>query len=149
MAVVLVAALTRFVAFSDTTGLRNQAFSEAASQLAAQANFIRTRILLCGSDFPDGNNATGYRPALPAGTPSVAASTLICPGTGQNLWAGTDGVSLPPAPKYMGGVWQYANDATNVRIGILGDVGVLNQAALRLGADATVSAGALYYKVSN
>lgn len=149
MAVVLVVALTNFVALSDTTGLRNQAFADAGSQVATQANLIRTRILLCGSDYPDGSNGTSYRPALPAGSPAIAVSTLVCPGTGQNIWTGNDGVSLPPSPKFMSAPWQYANDGTSARIAIAGDTAALTQAANRLGAEATVSAGQLTYKVSN
>ncbi|WP_425953233.1 hypothetical protein [Ralstonia pseudosolanacearum] len=152
IAVVLVGALTQMVALSDTMGLRNQAFGNAAAQVAAQADFIRTRVLLCGSDYPDGNNGTAYRPALPGGTPSIAATAMVCPGTGQNLWVGTDGVTLPPSPKFMTSGWWYANDATSARIAIGGDQTTLNMAATRLGSNAIVTAGTpatLTYTVSN
>lgn len=151
MAVVLVGALTQMVAFSDTMGLRNQAYGNAAAQVAAQADLIRTRVLLCGSDYPDGNNGTSYHPALPGGT-GVSVGLMTCPGTGQNLWSGTDGVTLPPPPKFMGGVWWYTNDVAGARIAIGGDQATLSMAAARLGSMATVTAGTpatLTYTVSN
>ncbi|WP_432263147.1 hypothetical protein [Cupriavidus sp. TMH.W2] len=149
MSVVLVAALTQFVAMSDTMGLRNQSYADAGSQVAIQANLIRARILLCGSDYPDGNNGTPYRPALPGGSVALFVSTLVCPGTAQNLWTGTDGVTYPPTPKFMTRNWQYVNDATSARLMIVGDGNALAQAATRLGTDATVSGSILTFKVSN
>lgn len=151
-AVVLVGALTYFSASSDTMGLRNQAYANAAAQVAAQADFIRTRTLLCGSDYPDGSNGTSYRPALPAATAGVSATAMVCPGTGQNLWVGTDGVTLPPQPKFMTSGWSYVNDATSARIAITGDQTTLTMAVNRLGSAATLTAGSpatLTYTVSN
>ncbi|MEX3983829.1 hypothetical protein AB4Y45_33125 [Paraburkholderia sp. EG287A] len=149
VAVVLAGAVAAFVAFSDTSGLRNQAYSDAGAQVAVQASFLRARITLCGSDYPDGVNGTAYRPALPAAATTVAVGTLICPGTGQNLWLGTDGVTLPPAPKFMTGAWQFVNDGTSARLTITGDSRALGVAQQRLGADAALSGTTLTYLVSN
>jgi len=88
---------------------------------------------------------------LPGGT-GVSVALMTCPGTGQNLWNGTDGVTLPPQPKYMAGVWLYTNDSTSARIAIGGDQATLNLAAARLGSMATVTPGSpatLTYTVSN
>ncbi|MBK3780206.1 hypothetical protein G3A43_08040 [Paraburkholderia aspalathi] len=149
VAVVLAGAVIAFVAYSDTSGLRNQAYSDAGAQVAVQANFLRARINLCGADYPDGANGTSYRPALPAAATVVAVSTLVCPGTGQNLWLGTDGVTLPPVPKFMTGTWQFTNDSTSARLTIVGDSRTLTFATQRLGADAVLNGTTLTYLVSN
>ncbi|WP_126223427.1 hypothetical protein [Burkholderia ambifaria] len=149
VAVILAVVVTAFVAQSDTSGLRNQAYTNAAAQVATQANFIRARILLCGSDYPDGVNGTSYRPALPAAPTATAVSALICPGTGQNLWVGTDGVTLPVAPAFMTSGWAYTNDGTSARLTITGDTRTLTFAAQRLGADAALASNQLTFLVSN
>lgn len=149
MAVVLAVAVTRLMTATDTVGVRNQAESNYASQVAAQANLIRSRILLCASDYPDGNNGTAYRPALPAAALEVDVSTLVCPGTTQSLWNGTDGVTYPPTPKMTTTVWVYVNDAVSARLAIAGDTAMLSKAAARLGPDATLSGSNLTYKVAN
>jgi hypothetical protein len=149
VAVILAVVVTAFVAQSDTSGLRNQAYTNAAAQVATQANFIRARILLCGSDYPDGVNGTSYRPALPAAVTATAVSALVCPGTGQNLWVGTDGVTLPVAPAFMSSGWAFTNDGTSARLTITGDSRTLTFAAQRLGADAALASNQLTFLVSN
>jgi type II secretory pathway pseudopilin PulG len=88
--------------------------------LYAQAQLIRTKILKCSFDHPEGNNGSGFRLSLPAApTADTAVSALTCPGAsaGQaGLWTGTDAVWLPNPPSGFGGGWSYRNDATSARI---------------------------------
>lgn len=105
-----------------------------ASDLVSQVQLIRSQIAKCAMNYPSGNNGSANHLAYPyygtAANTGVAAtgavSGLYCPGTGSgnntdatdaNLWSGTDGVFLPAAPGDFG-AWQYANDATSVRLTI-------------------------------
>ena len=109
--------------------------------LNTQAAVIRTRILSCATDYPQGNNQTAYNPRYPAALTAVAVSTLICPGTTQLLWNNADGITLPPRLSGLSD-WTYTNDATSLRISISATtaerVPLLTNAALQLGPQATV-----------
>lgn len=113
---VLLIALTATITRINKSNAQFYFTKSASTNLVAQANIIRERVLACAIMYPNGDNGTGFHIAYPGGT-GVAVSTLTCPGSSVNLWTGIDGaMSLPPITGF--GVWTYANDATSVRISI-------------------------------
>ena len=126
---------------SDATAMmRNQA---QVSTLVAQASLIRSRILQCGIEYPEGDNGTGFRPPYPAEpNPSPSVSLLTCPGSGQSLWDSADAVSMPTQVSGFSS-WSYSNDAVGMSISTTAPAsdysGVANKVAAQLGADAVVS----------
>lgn len=125
-----------------------QAFSSGnfVASLNGQAALIRSRVLACAIDYPAGDNGSGFQPRYPAAPTATAVSTLLCPGSGRNLWNGDDGVNLPPA---LSGVapWSYVNDATSIRIAVTAGNGeraaLLVDAAAQLGPQAVVAGNTL------
>lgn len=113
----LILALTGGV---DTT--KSTLLSSTSKVVVAQASLIRARILQCGIEYPTGNNGTAYRISMPAATTAVNVSSLICPGSAVNIWAQTDGVSMPPSIDGVN-VWTYTNDVTSLRISLSGAAG--------------------------
>lgn len=144
MVVSLAAGLAYFVANAGLN-VQGQLNNLRTNQLVAQAQFIAQRIAKCATDYPDGNNSTGFHIAYPAGSPSVNVSTLTCPKTTQNLWSGVDGVYLPQPPDGFS-VWTYTNDATEIKIAITAitaDPATLTSATTRIGSQATVAGSTL------
>ena len=99
---------------SDATSMmRNQS---QVSTLVAQASLIRSRILQCGIEFPEGDNGTAFRLPYPAEpNPSPAVSLLTCPGSGESLWNSADAVSMPTEVSGFA-AWSYSNDAVGLSI---------------------------------
>lgn len=84
----------------------------ATSKIIAQANLLRQKILDCAGQ--NGNNGTSTHSAYPLGSAIDQVTTvalLTCPYSSQNLFSGTDGVFLPPAPTGFA-TWQYLNSST-------------------------------------
>ena len=125
---------------------------QKTSQLVAQAEFIAQRIAKCATDYPAGDNGMALHKAYPvdANPGSVAIATLVCPGNGQNLWSGVDGVYLPaPIADFSG--WTYVAGSP-VSIAISSSQpgaysGAIADAAARLGSAALASADTLTLKV--
>ncbi|MFO0753551.1 MAG: hypothetical protein U0411_09540 [Thermodesulfovibrionales bacterium] len=115
-AVLLSVALAAVLARSGRVDATFFARSGVASQIVAQANMIRQKVLVCSLLYPGGNNGTGSHISYPGGS-DAAVSTLSCPGSGQNLWTGVDGQALPKAPDGFND-WKYSNDAASVRISL-------------------------------
>lgn len=116
MTIVLGAVLAASLAgASSTTSM--MANNNASQMIVAQAALIRSRILQCGTDYPTGNNATAYRTNYPAAATVVNVSALTCPGSSLNLWAQSDGVTMPTQTSGFG-AWQYTNDVTSMRLSI-------------------------------
>lgn len=119
------------------------------AQLVAQGQLIAHRIAKCAADYPQGNNGSGSYLPYPLGS-GVAVSTLVCPGNGQNLWSGVDGVYLPPRPTGFAD-WTYSKfgpvsiEITSLTPALHGQV--LSTAASRLGGAARVNAGTLTLKI--
>jgi Tfp pilus assembly protein PilX len=115
--------------------------NQFVASLNTQAAVIRTRILSCATDYPQGNNLTAFNPRYPAAPTAVAVASLICPGSTQALWNNADGITLPPRISGLGD-WSYTNDATSLRISITATaaerVPLLSNAAQQLGPQATV-----------
>ena len=142
-----IAALSRANTASDAG--RKQA--EVRDDLVQQAELIRAKLIACSLNYPAGDNGLGFRLAFPARPTSGEVPDLQCPGApiGQtSLWLGNDGIY---APKRLVGLstWQYAHDATSMRISISITSSTpyltagMNGAALKFGAQATVSDGVL------
>ncbi|MBZ0158351.1 MAG: hypothetical protein K8I29_19310 [Alphaproteobacteria bacterium] len=113
-AVLLSATLAAVLARSGRVDATFFTKSGIVSQIVAQANMIRQKVVACSTLYPSGNNGTGNHISYPGGN-DVAVSTLTCPGSGQNLWTGVDGQTLPKAPNGFSD-WKYINDTTSVRI---------------------------------
>ena len=149
MVVSLAAGLAYFIA-NTGVNVQSQLNNLRTNQLVAQSQFIAQRITKCATDYPDGDNLTGFHIAYPAGSPSANVSTLTCPkplqapSTGTSLWTGKDGVYLPQPPDGFN-AWTYTNDATEIKITITAttaDPATLTSAATRIGSQATVAGSA-------
>lgn len=119
LAATLLAGLT-FVLIGSGPNVQGQLTAQTSAQLVAQAQLIVHRISKCATDYPNGDNGTGFHKPYPKdanpispNTPTpLAVSALTCPGNNnQNLWSGTDGV-YPPVPITGFGAWMYLNDST-------------------------------------
>ncbi len=122
---------------------------QKSAQVAAQANLIVHRISKCVTDYPNGDNGSPTYKTYPADT-APAVSALICPGSGQNLWSGVDGVFYP-APITGFGAWVYSK-AGPVTIAIAStdpaaNVVAIASAATKLGPAATATASSLTVKI--
>ena len=128
--------------------------NQKAAQLVAQAEFIAQRIAKCATDYPEGNNGSpshihlAY--PLDANPGSMAINSLVCPGNGQNLWTGQDGV-YAPSPISDFSSWTYTNSSP-VTISISSNVpgsytSAIATAATRLGSAANGTASSLTLKV--
>jgi hypothetical protein len=157
MAYLLAALAIASVVMTAWARLGNQAadgkrVADLRDAVVAQASLIRSKLLACTMTYPGGNNGLGFRLAFPAAPTGGLVADLLCPGTGTNinkpLWSTSDGIY---APRTLNGLsaWSYAHDAASIRIRISatgsGNVptAALNNAALRYGAQASVSNGTL------
>lgn len=115
MTAVLITAVS-FVAFGRADPTNVISNSAVTQTVTAQAGIIRSRILACGIEYPTGNNGTIYRTQYPSGITATNVATLTCPGAANsNIWTLLDGVT-PPNRVNGFGIWQYTNDATNMRL---------------------------------
>ena len=119
LAASMLAGLT-FVLIGSGPNVQGQLTAQTSAQLVAQAQLIVHRITKCATDYPNGDNGTGFHKPYPKddnpispNTPTpLAVSELTCSGNNnQNLWSGTDGV-YPPVPITGFGTWMYLNDST-------------------------------------
>lgn len=94
---------------------QQQAQYEARKALTNQVAAIRTKVLMCGMAYPNGNNGTGFHPRFPATPNSGLLVDAVCPGSGLSLWNATDGVFYPPLVRGFT-AWTYTNDGTSVRV---------------------------------
>lgn len=94
-------------------GVQGQLNAQKTAELVAQAQLTLHRITKCATDHPGGDNGTAWHKAYPrdAQPGSLAATALVCPGNGQNLWSGVDGV-YAPAPIAGFAPWVYSNGST-------------------------------------
>ncbi|TFW09923.1 hypothetical protein E4K72_03560 [Oxalobacteraceae bacterium OM1] len=101
-AIALVAVLT---ASLFNAGFANQQINTQliAADLIAQGRFVSQTIERCASEYPQGASAAAPDPFPDAAT-STAAAGLVCPGSGQTVWA--TGPSPPPSPAGFSG-WTY------------------------------------------
>jgi hypothetical protein len=109
----LVAALLAGLAFvlvGTGPNIQGQLNAQSTAQLVAQAQLVVHRITKCATDYPNGNNGTGLHRAYPldANPGALAVVSLVCPGSGQNLWNGVDGV-YAPAPINGFAAWTYTH----------------------------------------
>jgi hypothetical protein len=109
----LVAALMAglaFVLIGTGPNIQSQLSAQSTAQLVAQAQLIVHRISKCATDYPNGNNGSGLHRAYPPDTTpgALAVASLVCPGSGQNLWSGVDGV-YAPSPIAGFAAWTYTN----------------------------------------
>lgn len=150
MAAVLSAVLAAALA-GGTNSASMMANNTASQMVAAQAGLIRARILQCATDYPTGNNGTGFRITYPSGAAITNVSALTCPGSGLNLWGQSDAVFMPTPPAGFG-VWQFTNDVTSMRLSIAATtadrVAILPSIASLLGAQASVVSGSLIWVLS-
>jgi hypothetical protein len=89
----------------------------ASTAILDQVQLIRNRILVCGVQYPTGDNLTGIRTMYPATPGSLLLSDAVCPGqpAPNNLWTGSNGLILPPPPAGFS-PWRYENDNVSMRI---------------------------------
>jgi type II secretory pathway pseudopilin PulG len=109
MVAVLLASLA-FVLIGSGPNVQGQLVAQKTVQLVAQAQLLTHRITKCATDYPNGDNGTGLHKAYPldANPGALAVTSLICPGSNQNLWSGVDGV-YAPAPVAGFAPWTYTN----------------------------------------
>jgi len=123
----------------------------AISTTAAQASLIRSKILQCAIEYPMGDNATSYRKSYPGGALGASVDSLVCPGSAQNLWSMNDGIAMPTVTAGFG-QWQYANDATSMRILITSTTSdrtaILQSIANKLGTQASVTGATLTWVIA-
>lgn len=88
---------------------------QKVAQLVAQAQLITHRLSKCATDYPAGDNGTPLHKAYPrdANPGPLAATSLVCPGSNQNLWSGVDGVYAPAAITGFE-PWTYSNGSPAV-----------------------------------
>lgn len=133
---------------STTSMLSN---NNVAQTITAQAGLIRSRILQCGTEYPSGNNATGFRVTYPAAAAITNVSALTCPGSALNLWTQSDGVFMPTVPSDFN-AWQYTNDVTSIRLSITSTTtdrtAILPTIARILGAQALVAGSTLTWTIA-
>jgi len=98
------------------TNANSQITNSCASQLVASGRLVESMIAHCAMDYPTGNNGTAFRLSYPAGATAVDVNTLTCPGSGQNLSSGTNGIALPANINSTFSDWYYINDVTSLRI---------------------------------
>lgn len=149
--VILVAGLALFLLRSGPN-VASLSANQRANELLAQAQLITHRITKCATDYPLGNNGQGLHLPYPADANpgALAVSSLVCPGSGQNLWSGVDGVYLPPAIAEFNG-WMYTN-ASPATVSITAvhataHASTLATVAARIGAAASSTANTLTVKV--
>ena len=117
--------------------------------LSAQFAQITNTLLLCGIQYPVGNNGSGFHVVYPAVPVSGLARDLTCPGdvsSAATIWlSGHLGQQLPGIPVGIQD-WRYTNTAANISISATvataGDPtarSILKRAALRAGGDASIS----------
>lgn len=148
---VLLAGLS-FTLIGPSPSVSGQLNTQRAVQLVAQAQLIVHRIAKCAVDYPNGNNGMAVHTAYPAdANPGpLAVQDLVCPGNGQNLWSGVDGV-YAPAPLAQFGGWTYSN-ASPATISITSTephlfAATLDRAATQIGPAASATADTLTVKV--
>ena len=116
---------------------------KTAIELVLQAHTIRAELTSCMVGFP-GDNATGFRPSLPAAQAPTPLSDLTCPGKpapGNSLFGAVGAADLPAVlPGTQG--WRFVNDATSARLELVADsnsmLPALERAKARLGTVATL-----------
>jgi len=149
-AAVLSAALAAMLAGGTSIAAMSSSMN-AINTTAAQASLIRSKILQCAIEYPAGDNATSYRKFYPAGALGASVDSLVCPGSAQNLWSMSDGVSMPTVTSGFA-KWQYANDATSMRILITSTTSdrtaILQSIANKLGTQASVTGATLTWVIA-
>lgn len=106
--------------FSQTTPTSSaMGIWSKVNEIVAQTNLIRSLVAQCATDYPSGDNGTGFRINYPGATTLTSVSSLTCPGAPgvPNLWSGTGGVFLPIAPVGFS-AWQYINNGADAHIQI-------------------------------
>lgn len=125
--------------------------------LVQQADLIRSKLLVCATSFPNGDNGSGFHPTYPATPASGLVKDLACPGQGTavgNLWKGTDGIYEPPAIVELTG-WHYVNDATSVRISNSASASYapilagFTNAGKSIGSQASIASGSITVTITN
>lgn len=151
VAVVLLAGLS-YVLIGTGPSVPWQLNTQRAAQLVAQAQLIVHRITKCAVDYPNGDNGMAVHKAYPADSNpgALAVSALVCPGNGQNLWSGVDGV-YAPAPIAQLGEWTYTNVSPAIIRITANDpnalAAALARAAAQIGPAASATANTLTVKV--
>lgn len=150
MAIVLGALLA--AALGGGTSVASMMANNNASQMiTAQAALIRSRILQCGTEYSSGNNGTTFRVIYPAAAAPTNVSALTCPGNATNLWSQSDGVTMPTAIAGFN-TWQYANDATSMRLTITSTAAdrtaILPNIVTLLGAQASYAGNTLTWTLA-
>lgn len=119
LTLVIIISLISFVALRGTDSNNLLANSSINNNIVAQASLIRSRILACAIEYPNGNNGTAYRTQYPAATSAINAANMTCPGANNaNVWTLLDGLDYPKDVDGFGN-WQYINDGTSLRIFIV------------------------------
>lgn len=99
------------IASHDTTSYVSR--EQYKTMLMTQAQMIRQKIARCALDYPAGSNgsANAADVAYPLADTLAAASGLTCPGSGGQIFDGTDGAFYPAVISGCNG-WQYINNKT-------------------------------------
>jgi len=170
LAVGLLAALTYSFVRDTRVNVSSQVGSKIAEELSVQVNVIRSAIMECAIEFPGGggdldadgdidttdnpNNPYPVKPTFTYNPEGAKANdqvrNLSCTGApsgSRNIFQGSKnkGRFLPPPPAGFA-EWTYINDASGVRIQIVGDNGpIATNAVTRLiGRYATCQADVNY-----
>lgn len=150
-ATTLVAGLA-WVLMGSGPNVQGQSNRQKTAQLVAQAQLVMHRISKCAADHPGGDNGSGLHKAYPADAQPgpLAVTALVCPGSGQNLWSGVDGV-YGPGPIAQFGAWTYTNASPAVITITASQPGAhtaaITAAAAQIGPAASATADTLSVKV--
>lgn len=165
--------LTVLAIFTIVVGAiaRMQGHTAAAQQMAdtrdvlvSQAHLIRTKLLACAINYPQGDpvsNDTLYQTSASG----VAVSAILCPGTATlvpavaatTLWSGTDGIYAPGQLTGLS-VWTFTHTpamgtASTLTITQVSGgnpiTAALNNAVLRFGVQGHLASGTLSINVTN
>jgi hypothetical protein len=125
---VIISATLVALSYINRSGKQSLELSQAsAAEIISQSDGIRSQIMKCGLIYPSGDNGTslsvGSRKRYPRADSETELASLICPGNGENIWNGVNGLQAPAQILYMGG-WKLVNDATNLRLTITGQEAV-------------------------
>jgi hypothetical protein len=144
------------IARMNSQGVDGRRMAETRDEVVQQAGLIRSKLLACTIAFPGGDNGLGFRLQFPAAPVSGLVADTLCPGNpnaNKAVWSQGDGVYMPRTLTNLS-AWRIAHDATSVRISVTAQSGgwalaALNNAARRLGPQATVSGSTLTVVIAN
>lgn len=137
LALMVILAIGAYFIQSQTSAGDTLGRASTKARLNADGSLIVQRISGCALQYPT-NAGSGPFPSYPDEPTSALAEDLVCPGSGANLWSGSDGVYFPPDLRGFGD-WTYHHDTDGIWIEITGspaDQVLLDEVVSEFGAAA-------------